>query len=140
MNEENTIIYKKIWYENLTSLNNFISENNKLPSNSDKENKHIIKWLNHQIINYEKHKCEMKDEIIRKIWKEFINENSKYFNLDENSHNQQWYKTLQNLNIYILENNNLPSKFDKDPDIKYLSKWITNNQINYNKRQIYYGR
>jgi hypothetical protein len=71
----------EIWYENLNKLEQYILENNKRPSNIDKNNKikQLGKWLSNQKINYKKEIKIMKKVEIRKQWEDFINQYYEHF-------------------------------------------------------------
>ena len=69
----------EIWLNNLKNIKKYIDENNKRPSSHDinKEIRSYGEWMVKQQMNYNKKKCIMNDEKIRKQWEEFIN-NNKY--------------------------------------------------------------
>jgi hypothetical protein len=71
----------------------------------------------------------MKDENIKKLWKDFINEEKykQYFL----SNNELWFNNLKQCEDYIMKNNKRPSNSDIDIKIKQLAKWITHQQENY---------
>jgi hypothetical protein len=71
-----------IWYN---KLKQYINKNTKLPSNSSKDDKikQLGNWIQTQQKNY-KNKTEiMKNEEIRKLWKEFIEEYKEYLKSNE---------------------------------------------------------
>ena len=72
------------WENKLKEVKLYINNNNKRPSNSSKDNKikHLAIWIRTQIKNYTKNINIIKNEDIRKQWKEFIEDKkySKYFN------------------------------------------------------------
>ena len=75
----------------------------------------------------------MKDEEIRKQWEEFI---EKYKELLK-SNEEIWIDNLKKLEEFINKYNKLPSKRDKDKNIKQLSIWLSHQKQNYkNKQQI----
>jgi superfamily II DNA/RNA helicase len=119
----------EIWYENLNKVEQYILENNKTPSSTDKNNqiKQLGSWLSHQNKNYKKEVEIMKDVEIRKSWEDFINKYSKHFK----SNNEKWYENLNKLEQYILENNKTPKQRDKE--IKQLGSWLSHQKTNYKK-------
>ena len=139
LNEEIKIIWKEfnneykeffktneeIWNENLNEVINYIKENNKLPSSSDKnyEIKSLAYWLYGQIQKYKNNKSIMKNEEIKIIWEEFINEYKEFFKTNE----EIWNENLNEVINYIKENNKLPSQNDK----KSLAYWLYAQKQNY---------
>ena len=69
------------WVNSLKLVENYIIKNNKRPSRCDKniEIKQLGKWISHQYENYKKNQNIMKDENIRKCWKEFTTKYKQYF-------------------------------------------------------------
>ncbi len=80
-------IYFQSQYDNfimkLKNIKNYIDINDKIPSkrNTDKDIKFMGSWLGTQKINYKSKKQIMKEENIRKVWEEFLNDDKykKYF-------------------------------------------------------------
>jgi superfamily II DNA or RNA helicase len=70
---------EELWENKLKEVKLYINENNKRPSESNKDNKikQLAKWIGHQQNNYKKNKGIMSNEYIRKKWKNFI-EDDKY--------------------------------------------------------------
>jgi superfamily II DNA or RNA helicase/cell shape-determining protein MreC len=123
----------EIWNNTLEKLRFYIETNNKLPTqhNKNKDIKQLGKWISHQKENYSKKEQIMKEESIRNIWEDFINTYSHLFM----SNDEMWNDTLEKLRLYIETNNKLPSAKDKNKDIKQLGTWISNQKINYNKKE-----
>lgn len=71
------------WYEKIKEVKKYIDNNNKKPSNydKDKEIKSLSKWISHQITKYNKKEEIMKNNKIYSIWSDFINSDKykKYF-------------------------------------------------------------
>ena len=71
------------WKEKLQSIKDYINNNNKRPSNKDKDEKtkKLGQWLSNQVQNANKRKHIMKDDNIYKEWMNFINDEQykKYF-------------------------------------------------------------
>ncbi len=73
-----------IWINNLKKVKKYIDENNKRPSlknYKDIEIKYLGQWISYQQKNYKNKKNIMKDEEIKKLWEDFINDiqYKKYF-------------------------------------------------------------
>jgi superfamily II DNA or RNA helicase/ribosomal protein S17E len=118
------------WKENLNKLENYIIENKKLPSTTDKDNniKSLACWvLTSQKTKYKNNKGIMKNEEIRKKWEDFIEKYKEYFKSDI----EKWKENLNKLENYIIENENLPSSESKNKDIKYLGCWLQLQKHNY---------
>ena len=74
----------------------------------------------------------MENEDIFNSWSEFINKNGNYFDSDFN-----WNSSFEKVQEYKSKYNKLPSKHDKDPEVKKLGEWILTQNKNYkNKTQI----
>ena len=129
--------YKEIWIERLEKIKKYIDENNKRPSKHDK-NKDIKSdgsWIITQQRNYKKNEYNMTNPVIRKLFKEFLNDikYSKYFISNEDV----WMERLEKIKKYIDENNKRPSNHDKNKDIKSDGNWISHQQQNYkNNKEI----
>jgi superfamily II DNA or RNA helicase len=115
---------EEIWNDNLNKVKSYIDENNKRPD----DDKYLNKWMQHQITNYNNNTKLMKNEIIKKSWEEFIN-NDKY-KIFFMSYEEIWNDNLNKVKSYIDENN-------KRPDDKYLNLWLRHQITNYkNNEQI----
>jgi hypothetical protein len=75
---------EKIWHDTLEIVKKYIDDNNKRPSECNKDNdiKILGKWISRQKEYYSKTEYIMKNNIIREKWLEFINDirYKKYFN------------------------------------------------------------
>ena len=121
------------WKEKINKLENYIIENEKLPS---QYNKHInIKslgsWLSTQKKNYKNNELIMKNKEIKKIWENFIEKYSYLFKLDI----EKWKENLNKLENYIIENKKLPSQYDKDINIKSLGVWLLSQKQHYKNNE-----
>jgi hypothetical protein len=77
----------------------------------------------------------MKNENIRKIFEEFINDPKykKHFS----SNNDQWLDNLEWINNYIINNKKRPSSANEDETIRFYGLWINTQMRNYqHKTQI----
>jgi antitoxin component HigA of HigAB toxin-antitoxin module len=123
------------WVKQLEQVKKYIDENNKRPSESDKNKdiKQLGKWISHQQKNYKKKEQIMKNEEIYNFWTNFINDiqYKAYFESNEES----WVKQLEEVKKYIDENKARPSTINKNKQIKILGAWINNQQNNYKKKE-----
>ena len=71
----------------------------------------------------------MENEEIFNSWTDFINENNNYFDSDFN-----WNNSFEKVKEYKLKFNKLPSKHDKDTEIKKLGEWILTQNKNFSKK------
>jgi superfamily II DNA or RNA helicase len=119
---------EEIWKDNLTKVKKYIDKNNKRPSQSDKDEKvkYLGHWLYTQTTNYKNNKDIMKNENIKKLWEEFINDDKykEYFLSNE----EIWKNNLEKVKEYIDKNNKRPSQSNKDNDIKYLGSWLSDQK------------
>ena len=138
--KEFTINYKQYfltneeeWNNSLKQVEDYIIKNNKRPSDSNKdiEIKKMGEWINNQQQKYSKNENIMKDENIRKYWKEFITKYKQYFLTND----EDWVNSLKQIENYIIKNNKRPSIHDKDIEIKKLGKWIGTQRQNYQKNE-----
>ena len=120
---------EKKWNNNLEKVKTYIQKYNCKPSQTNKNNN--IKFLGTWIIKQQKHykysKCIMKNNNIRIIWKNFLNEYNEYFLSKE----EKWDNNLEKVILYIKEYNCKPSLIDKNKNIKNLGIWFYNQQKNY---------
>jgi superfamily II DNA or RNA helicase/ribosomal protein S20 len=119
------------WELKLKQVKEYIVENKRRPSqhNKNKNIKMLGKWIDHQRENYRKKVQIMQNEEIRTIWKEFIEDYSKYFKSNEES----WNEILKQVKEYIDENKEKPSQRNKNMNIKMLGMWIQTQRKNYSK-------
>jgi len=66
----------EVWHENLQKVKEFINKHKKRPNKDDKI---LLKWVSHQITNYNKKKDGFTDPIRCKQWEEFLEEYKEYF-------------------------------------------------------------
>jgi len=122
-----------MWNDTLEKVKSYTETNDKLPSSTDKNKdiKQLGTWISNQKINYNKKEQIMKEESIRNIWEDFINTYSHLFM----SNDEIWNDTLEKVKMYIETNNKLPSKHNKNKDIKQLGRWISTQKKNYSKQE-----
>ena len=114
------------WNEKLIKLENYIIENEKLPSTTDKDKniKKIGKWLLRQKEYYRYNKYIMRNQEIKKLWDNFIEKYKEYFKSDI----EKWKENLNKIKNYIIENGKLPSQHNKDKNIRSLALWVKTYQ------------
>ena len=122
------------WFNNLEWVKNYIDNNNKRPSNKNKnlDIKKYGEWISTQNKNYYKKSQIMGEnpEIYNK-WTEFITKYEDHFISNE----EKWSNNLEWVKKYIDNNKEKPSEDNKNPDIKKYGEWISNQQQNYKKKQ-----
>jgi superfamily II DNA or RNA helicase len=123
------------WYEKLEKIKNYMDSNNKRPSVTDKDKniKQLGQWISDQQKFYSKKQKIMKKQTTYYEWNKFINSDKykKYFQ----SYEDDFYKQLEKVKIYIDSNNKRPSAVNKDINIKQLGIWISYQKTNYTKKQ-----
>ena len=62
------------------------------------------------------------------------NNDKKYFLTSKNININKWYDNLKKVKEYIDIYNKKPAESDKDEEIQKLGKWISLQQLNYNKK------
>jgi len=124
---------EEIWLKNLKLVEDYIIDNNKLPSSEDKKQniKKLGKWLCDIPHRYRNNTCIMKKETIRKVWDEFTEKYKKHFLLNQ----EVWLQKLKSLEEYIVENKKKPSYRDSDKEIKILYKWLSHQYENYKSKK-----
>jgi superfamily II DNA/RNA helicase len=124
------------WKLNLEWVKNYINENNKKPSPTDKNDENVKTygtWISQQKCNYKKKEKIMSNETIRKLWEDFINDDNykEYFISNE----EVWKLKLEWVKKYINENKKRPSTTDKNKNIKTYGTWITSQLQRYPKKK-----
>ena len=117
-NEEN-------WINTLEQLKIYINTNKEMPKKSN--NKILNKWCSHQQYNYKNKKDIMKNIEIYNIYTKFIDKYKKYFETNK----EQWINTLEKVKNFIDTNNERPTCKTS----KLLNAWISNQQLNYKKKE-----
>ena len=122
---------EEIWMSRFDELNEYINKYNKLPLSCNTENNTLVQWLRHQKRNYESKNQIMKNETIRKYWKEFIDNNSNLFITTDDI----WIENKNKVEKYIQEFNKLPSQANKDKNVSSLASWISAQKQNYKNKE-----
>ena len=132
--EEYFLSNEEIWYNNFNKVKNYIVNNKKRPSSSDKdiEIKQLASWIGCQRKHYIKKEFIMKNEELYNEWTQFINEYQEYFSSNE----EIWYNNLNKVSDYIVKNKKRPSNKDKNKEIKQLGNWICMQQKNHKKKEL----
>jgi hypothetical protein len=124
-----------IWMKKIEWVMKYIDDNKKRPSSEDinKEIKAYGQWASQQKNYYIKNESIMKNEVIRNKWNIFINDNKykQYFI----SNDDRWINTLEIIKKYIEDEKKLPTKYNKNKEIKQLGKWLSTQQQNYSKKE-----
>jgi superfamily II DNA or RNA helicase len=124
-----------LWIEKLDKVKMFIDENGRRPNkrSKNKEEKTLGYWISDQKKNCKDNKNIMKNDIIKKHWIEFINDEkySKYFL----SNQELWTNNLNEVKMFIDKNNKLPTKESKNKEEKTLGKWVSHQKHNHKKNQ-----
>ena len=131
--EEYFLSNEEIWYDTLNKVKEYIDENSKRPSNSDKnkEIKQLASWISNQQKNYKKKEQIMKNEEIFNEWTQFMNEYEEYFLSNEDI----WLNIFNKVKDYIDKNGKKPSNSDKNKEIQQLGWWIGTQQKKYKKKE-----
>jgi superfamily II DNA or RNA helicase len=123
----------ELWFNNLKQVEDYIIQHKKTPSQSD-EDKSIKKlgiWIGNQNRNYKNNEFIMKDENIRNIWSDFLEQYKEYFI----NNSELWFNNLKQVEDYIIQHKKTPSKRDKDKSIKKLGIWMSSNKHNYKNNE-----
>ena len=125
--------FEEIWKDNLNKVEEYIINEGKLPSNSDKNKdiKSLGLWVSTQKTNYSKKKYNMKNEDIRKQWEDFTEKYKELFKTGQ----EIWKDNLKKLEEYIINKCKTPSEDDKNKDIKIMGKWFSHQKTNYSKKE-----
>jgi len=121
------------WQDMLTKIDEYIATNDKLPSTVDKDLtiKRLGLWVSYQKENYSpfisESKYIMKTPTIHLQWSDFVVKYKDAF-MDSES---QWLHMLAKVDEYIASNDKLPIQKDKNPTIKRLGSWISNQKQHY---------
>lgn len=117
------------WQQKLLKVEKYIVKYHKKPP----FNSALNRWLREQ------EKSEQRDNYIQKKWERFISEYDLYnlsqSKLEKEYHSKiTWESNLEKLEEYIVKNNRLPNKKDKDKEVKRLAVWYDNHRTYYNSQ------
>eukprot|EP00965_Chrysotila_dentata_P084866 2801357-Pleurochrysis_carterae.AAC.1 len=129
--------YAKKWRRRLQALEAFIRLHKKRPSqgSKDPDEKFLASWIQHQQKNYARNLQIMKDPAIRKEWQSFVDAHCDLFEDNVTT----WRRHLRSVQDFIEAQSDdseggqrrRPSQGSKDPNEKFLAKWMSQQQINY---------
>jgi superfamily II DNA or RNA helicase len=124
-----------IWNKKLEWVKKYIDDHAKRPSTEDpnKEIKAYGQWLSHQHRYYIKHENIMKNNNVRNKWEIFYNNNTynKYFLTNE----ERWINILDTVKKYIYDEQKLPTRYNKNKEIKQIGRWLSSQQQSYSKNE-----
>ena len=120
------------WVDYLNFTMKYIDENDKRPSNSDKDSniKFYATWISNQIKNYENNEQIMRINKYKKLWENFNEKYKEYFKSPE----EIWFDKLNQVISYIKDNNKRPNDRGDDNN-SILGRWINTQSTNYNKKE-----
>ena len=93
----------------------------------------LRKWYNKQINNYKENKCIMEDITIRNIWKHFTEEYKDILNIPKNQ--LDWIENFNKLEDLLKRGKKLPTRRNKDDELKSLGFWIGQQKKNYRRNE-----
>ena len=132
------VLIEEKWIQTLNEIKVYIDENDKRPSAEDKDLyvKYLGQWLAKQLTLYKKEKQGVWNNTeCKKLFEAFLKEYGKYFLTDE----EKWIQTLNEIKVYIEENDKRPTEREKDPRVKFLGTWLNSQISSYKKRNIKSG-
>ena len=120
----------KLWLNNCNSCKLFIQINKKIPYQTAKnvDEKYLGRWISTQQKDYKNKVHGMKDETRYNLWTQFLEEYKEYFV----SWDEQFYKNLQELKLFISINKKKPSA--KKETEKQLGNWLSMQQHTYKNK------
>lgn len=123
----------EIWHQTFNELKIWISQNNKRPSGNSKNliEKQLGNWIQKQMDNYSKQIHSMSNPDKRTLWSNFMEQNKQLFLTKD----EIWYKTFNELKIWISQNRKRPGERSKNSIEKHLSKWLSHQITNYSKQK-----
>jgi len=129
--------YEDDWIEIFKNVKKFTDNNKRLPeiTGKNKIEKTYGLWISRNKKNYINKERLMKNQIIYKMWNDFINDTKykEYFNSNEDI----WLNNYNKLLNFIEENKCRPNGNSKIDDEKTLAYWVGTQKKNYdNKRNI----
>jgi len=128
------VLPNEIWSKRLEDLEQFITNNNRLPSQAsteDHEDISLAKWIVRNNDEYVKNEKAMKDPIIRNEWNDF---KTKYSNLFDEKINI-WNDKLNLVIIFIEKNTRLPYENKSKKEEYDLRIWLKTQEKIYNKNK-----
>ena len=134
---ENKILFislNQTWRNNLDKLEEFISENNRLPTQASDEERDTVllaKWIIRNNDEYNKNEKAMKNEEIRLEWIQFKDKYSKLFN----EKNDLWKDNLTKIDEFIKRTNLLPVENKNRKEEYDMRIWLKTQMKIYKKNK-----
>jgi hypothetical protein len=124
---------EEIWEKTFDNVIQYIENNKKTPSKTDKneEYKRLARWLGSQNYHYKNKKDIMKNEAIFNKFTIFLTEYAEHFLTNE----EIWTKTFDNVIQYMDNNKKRPSCHDKNTDYRRLGQWLVHQIKNYKNKK-----
>lgn len=121
-----------VWMKKLEEVKDYINKNKKRPTphRTCGEIKKLGNWLDGQICSYNKNIKLMKNDKIKRLFAQFLKEYAQYFRSVE----KIWEEKLVKIGTYMDKHKKLPSRTDKDNDVRILGRWVQHQLENYNKK------
>jgi len=119
------------WVNILNEVKEYININKKRPIESTLNGKKLSTWIIRQNNNYKDNKFAMSDNSLRILWEEFKEEYKDYLLTS----NEIWLRTLEEVKIYIDNNEKKPTESNKDKEIRRLGYWIVHQRTNYGAKK-----
>jgi superfamily II DNA or RNA helicase len=118
------------WYNKLKMSCDYMDKYKKRPSEDDinPKIKKLGSWVSNQKHNYAKNIRIMANRMIRAEWEVTLEKYDKYLVVD---YYEVWHSTHRNVCDYMDKNKKAPSTIDKDPEIKKLGSWVSNQKDKY---------
>jgi superfamily II DNA or RNA helicase len=122
------------WRSSLKQSCAYMDEHKKMPTQYSKNAaiKKLNSWISNQKMNYAKNDCIMKKPVIRAEWEATLEKYGEYLIFDND---EQWRSTLKQVCVYMDEQKKSPSSKDKKLSIQILSRWVSNQKMNYAKNE-----
>ena len=119
------------WYNKLKDVCDYMDKHKKRPSEREKKPdiKKLATWTSHQMSNYKKNVYIMTNLDIRAEWESTLKKYAEYFMVGE----EAWFSTHKIVCDYMDRHKKSPSSNDKNPEIKNLGSWVSNQKANYTK-------
>ena len=130
--------YQK-WIKTFNDLKKYIDDKKEIPRIRDKDPrvKQLGCWFRYQLKKYKDENMNTEHKI---LFGEFMYNNLANGVLNSNFMNEisfekKWINTLNEIKVYIDENDKIPNSRDKDPRVKQLGSWFQSQLTNYNHKK-----
>jgi len=121
------------WYNTLEKVCEYMDREKKAPSTIDKnpEIKKLGRWVSTQKRDEGVLRIIWTNPDVRKTWETTVKKYSEYLY----DPYEKWYNTLEKVCEYMDRENKAPNHIDKNPEIKTLGSWVSNQKTNYKKKK-----